>query len=124
MQAIHQAAGAIQLGAGEVFICAGVESMSRVPMMGFNPMPHPALYKEMPQVFMGMGDTAENVAGKYQITRQEQEAFSVTSHAKAVRAQEAGSLRDEIVPIADAKGISLTRTAAFVRERQRRRWPI
>ena len=72
--------------------------------MGFNPMPHPGLYKEMPQVFMGMGDTAENVAGKYQITRQEQEAFSVTSHAKAVRAQEAGSLRDEIVPIADAKG--------------------
>ncbi len=44
MQAIHMAAGAIALGAGEVFICAGVESMTRVPVMGFNPMPHPGLY--------------------------------------------------------------------------------
>ena len=104
MQAIHQAAGAIQLGAGEVFMCAGVESMSRVPMMGFNPMPHPELYKRMPQVFMGMGDTAENVASKYQITRKEQEDFAVTSHAKAARAQDTGSFRDEVVPITDPKG--------------------
>ena len=62
MQSIHQAAGAIAIGAGDAFICAGVESMSRVPMMGFNPMPNPALYKEMPEAYMGMGDTAENVA--------------------------------------------------------------
>ncbi len=62
MQAIHSAAGAIQMNAGEVFICAGVESMSRVPMMGFNPMPHPGLYESFPAVYMGMGETAENVA--------------------------------------------------------------
>ena len=64
MQSIHIAAGAIQLGAGEVFICAGVESMSRVPMMGFNPLPNPALTKEIPAAYIGMGETAENVARK------------------------------------------------------------
>ena len=69
MQAIHMAAGAIQMGAGEAFICAGVESMSRVPMMGFNPMPNPALANEIPGAYMGMGETAENVARRYQISR-------------------------------------------------------
>src|SRR5271165_1026832 len=61
MQSIHMAAGAIQLDAGEAFICAGVESMSRVPMMGFNPLPHPGLAKEFAAAYMSMGQTAENV---------------------------------------------------------------
>lgn len=104
MQAIHQAAGAIQLGAGEAFLCAGVESMTRVPIMGFNPMPHPELYRKMPQVFASMGDTAENVAKKYQITRKEQEEFAVTSHAKAEKARKAGLFKDEIVSITGPKG--------------------
>src|SRR5690606_5387472 len=69
MQAIHMAAGAIQLGAGEAFICAGVESMTRVPMMGFNPAPNPVLAEMMPGAYMPMGITAENVAEKWQITR-------------------------------------------------------
>ena len=60
--------GAIALGAGEVFICAGVESMSRVPMMGFNPLPNPELDAKMPGAYMGMGETAENVASKWQIS--------------------------------------------------------
>ena len=64
MQAIHSAAGAIAMGAGEVFICAGIEIMSRVPMMGFNPMPNPALAENMPAAYMSMGKTAENVAKK------------------------------------------------------------
>jgi acetyl-CoA acyltransferase len=74
MYAIHMAAGAIRMNAGEVFICAGVESMSRVPMLGFNPMPHPGLYARYPQAYISMGETAENVAAKYQIPRAEQEA--------------------------------------------------
>ncbi len=99
MYAIHMAAGAIQMNAGEVFICAGVESMTRVPMMGFNPMPHPGLSETYPQAYISMGETAENVAVRYQITREQQEAFAVESHAKAAAAQVAGKLDDEIVTI-------------------------
>ncbi|HXQ68380.1 MAG TPA: thiolase family protein [Alphaproteobacteria bacterium] len=99
MQAIHMAAGAIQLGAGEAFICAGVESMTRVPMMGFNPLPHPRLAKEYPQAYVSMGITAENVAQKYQITRAEQEAFALLSQKKAAAAEAAGKLAGEIVAI-------------------------
>lgn len=99
MQSVHQAAGAIQMGAGEVFVCAGVESMSRVPMMGFNPLPHPGFYKSHPEAYMGMGDTAENVANKYEISRDEQEAFAVLSHQKAAKAQADGRLADEIIAI-------------------------
>jgi len=107
MNAIHMAAGAIQLGAGEVFISAGVESMTRVPMMGFNPLPHPRLAKEYPQAYVSMGITAENVAQKYQITRAEQEAFAAESHRKASAAQSAGKLDGEIVTIKfDGKSVA------------------
>ena len=99
MQAIHMAAGAIQLGAGEAFICAGVESMTRVPMMGFNPLPHPRLAKEYPQAYVSMGITAENVAQKYQVTRADQEAFALLSQKKAAAAEAAGKLAGEIVAI-------------------------
>jgi len=99
MQAVHQAAGAIRMGAGDAFLCAGVESMTRVPMMGFNPMPHPGLAKDFPQAYISMGETAENVARRYQVTRRDQEAFAVESHRKAAEAQQAGRLNAEIVPI-------------------------
>jgi len=99
MQSIHNAAGAIQMGAGDVFICAGVESMSRVPMSGFNPMPNPFLAEKYPQAYMSMGVTAENVARKYGILRREQENFAVLSHAKAISARTAGRFKDEIVSI-------------------------
>jgi acetyl-CoA acyltransferase len=99
MQAVHMAAGAIQLDAGEAFICAGVESMTRVPIMGFNPMPSPKLYEKMPQAYMSMGETAENVARKYQIRRADQEAFAVKSHQKAAKAQADGKFNAEIVAI-------------------------
>ncbi len=101
MTAIHTAAGAIQMGAGEVFIVAGVESMSRIPMGGFNPMPNPALYEKFPAAYISMGETAENLAKKYQIRREEQEEFAVNSHHKAAAAAEAGKFDDEIVPIGD-----------------------
>jgi acetyl-CoA acyltransferase len=103
MQAIHSAAGAIALGAGDVFICAGVESMSRVPMMGFNPMPNPALDDRLPAAYISMGTTAENVAKKYGISRQEQDAFAVESQAKATAARQAGKLTEEITPIQNGK---------------------
>jgi acetyl-CoA acyltransferase len=99
MQSAHMAAGAIQLGAGDAFICMGVESMSRVPMSGFNPLPNPALYERMPAAYIGMGETAENVAKKWQISREEQEAFAVESQKKAAKAQAEGRLKDEIAPI-------------------------
>jgi acetyl-CoA acyltransferase len=99
MYAIHMAAGAIRMNAGEAFICAGVESMTRVPIMGFNPMPHPGLYASYPQAYISMGETAENVATKYQITRRQQEAFAVESHARAAQAQKDGKFSEEIIPI-------------------------
>ncbi len=99
MQAIHIAAGAIQMNAGEAFICAGVESMSRVPIMGFNPLPHPKLYERYPQAYMSMGETADNVANKYNISRTEQEEFALVSHLKATAADSNGLLKDEIVAI-------------------------
>lgn len=99
MQAIHMAAGAIQLGSGEAFVCAGIESMTRVPMTGFNPMPSPVLMAEYPQAYMAMGETAENVARKYQVTREDQDRFGFESQQKAARAAAAGRFADEIVPI-------------------------
>ena len=104
MQSVHSAAGAIQMNAGEAFICAGVESMSRVPMMGFNPMPNPVFAKTNPGAYLGMGDTAENVAKRWQITRADQEAFAVASQHKAAAAAAAGKFNDEIVPIATKSG--------------------
>ena len=105
MSAIHIAMGQIQLGAGEAFICAGVESMSRVPMMGYNPLPNPVLAAKNAGAYMGMGETAENVATRYQITRAEQEAFAVESQRKAGAAQSDGKLSDEIVPIQTKAGL-------------------
>ncbi|PSJ38534.1 thiolase family protein [Allosphingosinicella deserti] len=105
MSAIHIAAGQIQIGAGDAFICAGLESMSRVPMGGYNPLPNPALAKKSAGAYMGMGETAENVARKYQITRAEQESFAVKSHRKAAAARDAGRLSDEIVPIQTKTGV-------------------
>lgn len=99
MQSVHQAAGSIAMGAGEAFLCVGVESMTRVPLMGFNPLPHPELAARYPEAYVSMGITAENVAKKHQITRAEQEEFAVASHQKAAAAQAAGKLDAEIVGI-------------------------
>ena len=99
MQSIHMAAGAIQMNAGEVFICAGIESMTRVPMTGFNPAPHPALFERWPEVYISMGETAENLARKYQISRAEQQDLAVVSHERAANARAAGKFKDEIVPV-------------------------
>lgn len=99
MQSVHQAAGAIRMGAGDAFLCAGVESMSRVPMGGYNVLPHPGLAADFPQAYIGMGETAENVAHRHQIPRAEQEAFAVESQRRAAAAQSEGRLKAEIVPV-------------------------
>jgi acetyl-CoA acyltransferase len=104
MSGIHYAAGQIQLGAGDAFICGGVEAMSRVPMLGFNPLPHPGLAKSS-AAYIGMGDTAENLATQYGITRAAQEAFAVDSQRKAGAAQAAGLLTDEIIPVTTKGGV-------------------
>jgi len=98
MQTIHDAVGAIAVGAGEVFICAGVESMSRIPMGGMTPGPNPELYAKYPETYDGMGATAERLAVKYRISRREQEEFAFNSHIKAFTAQDKGKFKNEIIP--------------------------
>ncbi len=104
MYAIHMAAGAIAIGAGEVFVCAGVESMTRIPMGGFNPMPNPDLYARYSEAYISMGETAENLARKFEIGREAQDAFAVESQRKAAAAQAEGRLDEEIVPITGKDG--------------------
>ncbi|WP_085900068.1 thiolase family protein [Kiloniella majae] len=104
MQAIHMAAGAISMGAGDAYICAGIESMTRVPMMGFNPLLNPSLAKEYPAAYISMGETAENVADKYAISRKDQDQFSLNSHLKAAEAQGKGNFKDEIIPVKTPAG--------------------
>ena len=99
MQAIHQAAGAIHSGAGDLFIAGGVESMSRVPMPGFNPMLNPSLVDM--DAYIGMGHTAENLAKKYSISRERQEQMALESHLKASKAIGKGEFKDEIIPVND-----------------------
>ena len=99
MQSIHIGAGAIAMQAGKAFICCGVESMTRVPMLGFNPMPHPKLLDDNPNVYLSMGKTAENVAKKYQLTREAQQEFAISSHQKASEAETKGNFNNEITSI-------------------------
>jgi acetyl-CoA acyltransferase len=104
MQAIHDAAGRIALGSADVVVACGVESMSRVPMMGFNPMPHPGLADRRPETLVSMGVTAENLARRYGIARVDQEAAALRSHARAAAARDAGRFAPEIVAVPGADG--------------------
>lgn len=104
MSAVHYAVGQIAIGAGEAFLCAGVESMTRVPMGGFNLSPNPPLMADYPEVYMAMGHTAEEVARRYAISRADQEVMAVESHAKAVRARELGLFADELLAIDTPQG--------------------
>ena len=97
MQAIHQAAGAIISGSGELFIAGGVESMSRVPMAGFNPMLNPSLVDM--DAYIGMGHTAENLAKEHSISREDQEKMALESHQKASKANGKNKFNEEIVSI-------------------------
>ena len=101
MQAIHDAAARVNAGHGDAFIAGGVESMTRIPMTGFNPMPNPNLPSE---TMTSMGVTAENLSKLHKIGRDEQEQFAIESHARASAARESGSFAEEIVPIETPSG--------------------
>lgn len=112
MSAIHIAAGQIAMGAGEAFICGGVESMSRVPQGGLNPSPNPrfkgpdAPHADLiTEAYITMGETAENVAAQYGIARADQEKLAYASQMKAAAAQAEGRLADEITPVTTPEGL-------------------
>jgi acetyl-CoA acyltransferase len=115
MAGIHYAAGQIALGAGEAFVCAGVESMTRVPRGGFHPSPNPRFKgpgvtspEFDTEAYISMGQTAENVAARYGVSRVEQEEFSLSSQQKAAAAVAAGKLAQELVPVATPEGVVAT----------------
>ena len=112
MTAVHYAAGQIAIGAGEAFICAGVESMTRVPQGGFSFSPNPRFrgpntpVAEFPiEMYVSMGQTAENVAACYGISRIDQETFALASQQKAAAAVAGGRLSAELVPVGIPDGI-------------------
>ena len=116
LQAVNMAAQSIMLGQGDVIVAGGVESMSRVPMGGFNPSFNPRLIKPRPgetmdsayppienewvlSSYIPMGMTAENLARDYSISREEQDAFALRSHRRAIAATDSGIFKREIVPV-------------------------
>lgn len=103
MQAVHIAAAQIEAGMGEAFLCVGVESMTMVPQGGFNFSPNPEL-KANTDAYISMGETAENVAERWHVSRADQEALAVQSHRKAAAAHDEGRLAGEIVPITAVSG--------------------
>ncbi len=112
MQTIHNAAGAIAMSAGNVFICCGIESMTKVPINGLNYSPHPDLNLSHPNVYLSMGDTAENVAKKYNLSREIQQDFAISSHQKAHYAEMNNNFTDEITKI-KTKGLIVEKDGAI-----------
>lgn len=99
LQTIAYAAEKIMIGHADTILAGGAESMSMVPMMGHVVRPNSKLAETAPEYYMGMGHTAEEVAKKYGISREDQDAFAVRSHQKAARAIQEGKFVDEIVPV-------------------------
>ncbi|MBS3017935.1 3-ketoacyl-CoA thiolase [Comamonas sp. PE63] len=98
MQAVHIAAAQIEAGMGDAFVCVGVESMTMVPQGGFNFSPNPGLLASS-DAYISMGETAENVAQRWNVSRADQELLALQSHLKAAAARDEGRLADEIIPI-------------------------
>ncbi len=99
LQAIAMAADRIRTGGAEIVIAGGAESMSMIPMSGNKLAPNPWLVDHRPEIYIGMGLTAENVQQKYGVSRQDADEFAYQSHQKALKAQAAGHFDDEIVPV-------------------------
>jgi acetyl-CoA acyltransferase len=99
LEAIAMAAQRILSGMAEVIIAGGAESMSQVPMGGFKMAPNPCLMDTMPDAYLGMGLTAENLAGKYRVTREDADTFAYESHQKAVAAIDAGRFKEECLRV-------------------------
>ncbi|MFZ5826770.1 MAG: thiolase family protein [Bacillota bacterium] len=99
LNAIAIAANSIIAGNMEIAVAGGVESMSRVPMGGHVPRPHPEIVASYPQLYISMGHTAENVCARYNVSREEMDAFALRSHQRAAAAIDGGRFKDEIVPV-------------------------
>ncbi len=119
LQAIAFAAERVMCGWAECIVAGGTETMSMVPMGGNKIVPNPTLVDTWPDYYLNMGLTAENLAAKYSISRQEADEFSLRSHQKAVEAINAGKFKDEIVPLnvksieLDAKGKRAVKESVF-----------
>jgi len=99
LQAIALAAQQIMAGMGACIIAGGVESMSMVPMAGIRMAPNPWMAEHYPEIYVSMGQTAENVARRFNVSREDQDEFAWRSHMRAIAAQDEGRFRDEIVPV-------------------------
>ncbi|NBC04668.1 MAG: acetyl-CoA C-acyltransferase [Bacteroidetes bacterium] len=99
LQTIAMAAERIMAGGADMIIAGGVESMSLVPMGGLSFQPNPELAEDRPEIYISMGLTAENVAEKYNVSREDQDEFALKSHQKCVKAWENGYFDDQITPI-------------------------
>lgn len=99
LQTIALAAQQIMIGQADVIIAGGVESMSTIPMTGVKLAPNPWLVDHKPEIYMSMGHTAEQVAQRFGVSREDQDAFAVRSHQRAAAAIQAGKFKDEIVPV-------------------------
>lgn len=98
LQTIAMATQAIMTGQAEVIVAGGAESMSLIPMGGHYLTPNPVLLSEVPEAYLSMGLTAENVAEEFQISRHDQDVFALQSHLKALAALEKGRFKDEVIP--------------------------
>src|SRR2546426_9814638 len=99
LEAIAMAAQRVLSGMADIIIAGGTESMSQVPMGGFKMAPNPCLLDQMPDAYLAMGLTAENVAAKFNVTREDADSFSYQSHQKAIAALDAGRFKEECVPV-------------------------
>ncbi len=115
LQAVANAAEMVKSGSADLVIAAGVESMSTVPMMGFKPSVNPKVIAEDENIAIafGMGLTAEKVANKYKISREEQDAFALESHERALKANKEGLFSDEIVPITTTESVYSLETKEY-----------
>src|SRR5438045_2265083 len=121
LQSIALASDRIRTGGAEVIVAGGLETMSMVPMGGHVIRPNPYLVEHYPDFYLNMGLATENVDTKYEVTREEQDAFALRSHRRAAAAQDTGHFDEEIVPLKrsleelNEKGRKGTREVAFSR---------
>ncbi|HST52988.1 MAG TPA: acetyl-CoA C-acyltransferase [Pyrinomonadaceae bacterium] len=127
LQSIAIAADRIRTGGAEVIVAGGLETMSMIPMGGHIIRPNPYLVEHYPDFYLNMGLATENVARKYEVTREEQDAFALRSHERAAAAQDAGKFDDEIVSVKvtfeelNEKGRKTTREVTFAKDEGVRR---
>jgi len=122
LQSIAQSCERIIAGGADIIIAGGVESMSMVPMTGFRISPHPGLMDTRPEVYVSMGQTAENVVKEYNVSREDMDEFAFHSHRKAAEAQDAGRFKEEVVPLeVTTKSLDGTKKVIFDKDELIRR---